>query len=96
MLSREGPGIAAGDIDKDGLDDILLSTALEDTTYIWLQKENGNFAKGPILPDSWKFEQLGCLVFDTNSDNLADIYIASGGNEFSEGSKFYQDQLLDL
>ncbi len=93
MLSREGPGIAAGDIDNDGLDDVLLSSALQDTTYVWLQKENGNFVKGSILPDSWKFEQLGCLIFDTNQDNLVDVYITSGGNEFSINSKFYQDQL---
>lgn len=93
MLSREGPGLAVGDVNQDGLDDFVLSTALKDTTYIWFQKIDGTFFKGQALPDSWLHENQGCILADFNNDGRLDLFMASGGNEFENGSEFYCDRL---
>lgn len=92
MLSREGPGLAVGDVNRDGLDDLFMSTALKDTSYIWIQKKDGNFLKGAVIPKSWKYEQQGCIMADFNNDGRLDLYVASGGNELSLKDGNYQDQ----
>ncbi len=93
MLSREGPGLAVGDVNMDGLDDFLMTTAVNDTTFIWKQHPDGSFTKGSYLPGSWLHEELGCILADFNNDSRLDVYVASGGNEFMEGSERYQDRL---
>ena len=93
MLSREGPGLAVGDIDEDGREDIFMSTAVQDTSYIWKQGKDGVFRKKTALPQSWKYEQQGSILADFNNDGRPDLYVASGGNELSYGAGNYQDQL---
>lgn len=93
MLSREGPGLAVGDIDGDGLEDFFMSTALQDTSYFWIQEKNGKFKKGTPLPQSWNHEQQGSILADFNNDGKLDLYVASGGNELPIDSEAYQDQL---
>ena len=93
MLSREGPALAVADVDGDGLEDLFMSTAVKDTSYIWIQGEKGNFSKGSMLPQSWNYEELGALVADLNGDARPDVYVASGGNELSPDAGSYQDRL---
>ncbi|SDE14931.1 Repeat domain-containing protein [Pricia antarctica] len=93
MLSREGPGLAVGDVDGDGREDLFMSTALKDTSYIWNRAKDGTFKKGPALPQSWKYEQQGSILADFNADGRPDLYVASGGNELPYESGNYQDQL---
>ena len=93
MLSREGPGLAVADVDLDGLEDLFMSTAVKDTSYIWKQGRNGSFSKGAILPGSWNYEEQGAIVADFNGDGRPDIYVASGGNELPQDAGNYQDQL---
>lgn len=93
MLSREGPGLAVGDVNGDGRDDLFMSTALKDTSYIWNRAKDGTFKKGPALPQSWNYEQQGGILADFNADGRPDLYVASGGNELPYESENYQDEL---
>ena len=93
MLSREGPGLAVGDVNNDGLEDFFMSTAVNDTSYVWLQGSDGNLKKGAIMPQSWNYEQQGSILADFNGDGLPDLYVASGGNELPYADGNYQDQL---
>jgi hypothetical protein len=93
MLSREGPGLAVADLNNDGLDDLFMTTAVKDTSYTWLQGSDGKMKKGAILPQSWKYEQQGCILADFNNDAMPDLYVASGGNELPYTDDNYQDQL---
>ncbi len=93
MLSREGPGLAVGDVNNDGRDDVFMSSAVKDTSHIWIQGEDGTFKKGPTMPNSWKYEQQGCIMADFNNDTRLDLYVTSGGNELPYLPDNYQDQL---
>lgn len=93
MLSREGPGLAVGDINNDGMEDLFMTTAVKDTSYTWLQGNDGNLKKGAVLPQSWNYEQQGSILADFNGDGMPDLYVASGGNELPYADGNYQDQL---
>ena len=94
-LSEYGPAIAAGDIDRNGLDDIILGGSSQNSAQIFLQKSNGTFTQEPLLHDvvlpSKKWDDMGILLFDADGDGDRDLYISSGGYENESGSKVYQD-----
>ena len=85
-FSEYGPGLAAGDIDGNGLDDIVCGGSFVFDTQIFLQQTNGRFIQKIFtratdsLPTKTN-EDLGLLLFDADSDGDLDLYIASGGYE---------------
>ena len=94
-LSEYGPALASGDVDGNGLDDIILSGTGDYPPIIFLQQMNGKFIKKeiplPVGNDVRRPESLGTLLFDTDSDGDLDLYLASGSNEFAPDTKNYQD-----
>ena len=49
MISTEGPRLAYGDINGDGLEDFYLANAFGDTAKIFIQQAGGRFSKKPSL-----------------------------------------------
>ena len=94
-LSEQGPGIAVGDINKDGYDDFFMGGGYNHSGQIFLGSKTGEFQKKLLFPnEKEKYEEdTGVLLFDYDNDNDLDLYIASGSNEFFEKSEFYQDRL---
>ncbi|MEO5682466.1 MAG: FG-GAP-like repeat-containing protein [Chitinophagaceae bacterium] len=97
-LSQYGPGLAAGDIDGNGLDDIAIGGSGDNAGKVLLQQPNGKFItkEMPAVTgkDPRKPENLGLLLFDAEGDGDVDLYCASGSNEYGANTKNYQDQLF--
>lgn len=95
QYSKEGPRLAAADVDGDGLEDIFAGGAAGQAAQILLQKPNGKFQNSP-QPDLQKdaaCEDVDAAFFDADGDGDSDLYVASGGNEFSSGHPALADRL---
>lgn len=97
MLSREGPALAVGDINGDGLDDVFLGGASDMPRSLYIQQPGGTFTlqKQPFLLDANYMEDVAATFFDADGDNDLDLYIATGGNEFDDptylADRFYRN-----
>jgi hypothetical protein len=96
-LSEYGPALAAGDIDGNGLDDIVTGGSLFYDTQIFLQQNNGHFKRKTLLGkgdsiETKNSEDLGLLLFDADNDHDLDLYIASGGYEMKNNTFPYKDR----
>ena len=92
MHSRNGPGIAVGDIDKRNGDDFFVGAAAGFNGKFFIQNEDGTF-EGRLFTLDPEFEDMGSLLFDADNDSDLDLYIVSGGSWLKEGSELYQDRL---
>ena len=93
-LSDYGPGLAVGDVDGNGLQDLIMGASPEHSEIIFLQQPDGKFIQKLLNPsDSLKKQthDMGLLLFDADGDGHDDLYIASGGNEQSRHASNYQD-----
>ena len=84
-LSQYGPALAGGDVNGDGLDDIVIGGAKSHSPVILLQQQNGKFLEKKILSEKEEMykstEEMGLLLFDADGDKDLDLYCASGTYE---------------
>jgi hypothetical protein len=96
-FSEYGPGLAAGDIDGNGLDDIVCGGSFFYSAQLFLQQPDGKFIQKSLLKGrdtlNKNREDEGLLLFDADGDGDPDLYIASGGFEGKHGAASYQDKL---
>ncbi|WP_411274206.1 VCBS repeat-containing protein [Daejeonella sp.] len=96
-FSEYGPALAVGDIDNDGLDDIISGGSFSFSAQIFLQKANGRFVQKALIQNAdihnKRWEDLGLLLFDADGDGDLDLYAASGGYENERNTSVYQDKL---
>ncbi|MCK8520795.1 VCBS repeat-containing protein [Aquimarina sp. D1M17] len=93
-MSSFGPFLATGDINNDHLDDYFVGGASGQPGGVFVQDENG-FSKitVDVLENDKSFEDAGALFFDADQDGDLDLYVVSGGNEFSQDSEMLRDRL---
>ena len=96
-LSEYTPALAAGDIDGNGFDDLVIGGNALDHAQMFLQQQDGTFLQRALFtgedPNRINYKDEGLLLFDANGDGALDLYIASGGYKHKQNSSSYQDGL---
>lgn len=92
-LSSRGPAMAVGDVNNDGLDDLYFGGSRGFSGKLLIQQPDGSFVESSssAFNADRLSEDVDALFFDATGDGMLDLYVVSGGNEFTGESA----QLLD-
>lgn len=84
MVSREGPALAVGDVNNDGLEDFFVGSAKWESSRLFIQTSDGKFFSktSEIIWKDSVYEDVDAVFVDLDNDNDLDLVVASGGNEF--------------
>jgi len=91
----EGPALAVGDVNGDGLEDIYFGGAKGQAGALYFQGMDGVFTKvvNPIFEQLKTAEDVVAVFEDFNGDGHLDLFVGSGGNEYASGEVFNFDRI---
>lgn len=95
MLSRFGPALAVGDVNRDGLEDVYVGGAHSQAGALYLQQLDGRFSRGDV-PDFDRhavYEDEEALFVDIDNDGDLDLYVCSGGGREDVDAAIFQDRI---
>jgi enediyne biosynthesis protein E4 len=83
MLSTQGPRMALGDVNKDGLDDVFIGGAKGQSGSLFLQRNDGSYKKvaQSVFDIDSLAEDVDAALFDADGDRDLDLIVVGGGQE---------------
>ena len=96
-FSEYNPAIAVGDINGDGIDDMIVGGSSSQSAQLFLQDKQNRFTQKALLAginNNKPNSDQGILLLDVDTDNDLDILITSGGFEQKSKDSAYLDQLF--
>ena len=94
-FTEYSPGIAAGDINGDQLDDFVTGGSPGFSPIIFTQLKDTKFTKTSLLTREQaaqkKSDDRGVLLFDADNDGDLDLYTSAGGYMEEQASTSYSD-----
>ncbi len=94
-LSQLGPGLAVGDTEGRGVEDIFVSGAAGQASMLYANRGNGKFEKTaqPAFEADKESASMGAVFFDARGTGAMDLYVASGGVQGNPGDPVFRGRL---
>lgn len=95
MLTTQGPPLAQGDVDGDGLTDVFVGGGKDQPAAIFVQTKQGGWIEKPnkdFVSDLFA-EDVAAALFDVDGDHDVDLLVAAGGQDPSNKPEALQPRL---
>lgn len=97
-ISQQGPVLAKGDFNQDGLEDFIVGSSASHAPVLFLQQPNGEFSSAELYSQEDKVsrlrEEAAIAVLDVDNDGDLDLVMISGGADYKAPTSAFDHVLL--